>query len=356
MILRRCNFCSAPLSLAFVKSHSAKGKVQRLSDPGLFSNATSRQPSGAPRDVDKDLYDSSKDFCPSHTQSFTRVNATWQIIFTPPESMWSNFEKPPASSCEERCSNTQHMCLRKQKHGSELLTEQDFPIMPRCIEQKPRKHVLCVHRRHRAFPLLRTSEELPLVNTFIKVESVTTDPSCGTRSHTADCSHKHSLVKGGQAQTLCRLLTVSVSVSVLGSDSNFHGGKPCGTGTHTHLLHPPRDAILITSLRFNLSPLDQMVDVFILEGSDRAVAESGRLPCNVQSLRRGLSSLEPKTCGETQTELQISATLHIKRVHKSQGADKRRCPYGIETKAGSEVFTAAFNFVWERVEQNREEG
>ena len=43
--------------------------------------------------------------------------------------------------------------------------------------------------------------------------------------------------------------------------------------THSHtrahtLLHPPSDAILITSLRFDLSPLDQMADVFILEGEE----------------------------------------------------------------------------------------
>lgn len=39
--------------------------------------------------------------------------------------------------------------------------------------------------------------------------------------------------------------------------------------THTHTpLYPPSDAILITSLRFDLSPLDQMADVFILEGEE----------------------------------------------------------------------------------------
>lgn len=40
------------------------------------------------------------------------------------------------------------------------------------------------------------------------------------------------------------------------------------TLTHTPLLHPPSNAILITSLRFDLSPLDQMADVFILEGEE----------------------------------------------------------------------------------------
>lgn len=37
--------------------------------------------------------------------------------------------------------------------------------------------------------------------------------------------------------------------------------------THTPLLYPLSDAILITSLRFDLSPPDQMADVFILEGA-----------------------------------------------------------------------------------------
>lgn len=40
------------------------------------------------------------------------------------------------------------------------------------------------------------------------------------------------------------------------------------THIHTPLLHTPSDAILITSLRFDLSPLDQMADVFILEGEE----------------------------------------------------------------------------------------
>lgn len=44
-------------------------------------------------------------------------------------------------------------------------------------------------------------------------------------------------------------------------------------GSHAHIhthtpLYPPSDAILITSLRFDLSPLDQMADVFILEGEE----------------------------------------------------------------------------------------
>lgn len=38
--------------------------------------------------------------------------------------------------------------------------------------------------------------------------------------------------------------------------------------THSHILHPPSNAILINSLRFDLSPLDQMADVFILEGEE----------------------------------------------------------------------------------------
>lgn len=48
---------------------------------------------------------------------------------------------------------------------------------------------------------------------------------------------------------------------------NAHSGNR-HTHTHTPLLHPPSDAILITSLRFDLSPPDQMADVFILEGDE----------------------------------------------------------------------------------------
>lgn len=47
-----------------------------------------------------------------------------------------------------------------------------------------------------------------------------------------------------------------------------HAQQGSHAHTHTPLLHPPSDAILITSLRFDLSPLDQMADVFILEGEE----------------------------------------------------------------------------------------
>lgn len=64
------------------------------------------------------------------------------------------------------------------------------------------------------------------------------------------------------------------------------------TCTHTHtLLHPPGDAILITSPRFNLSPLDQMADVFIQEGEEmkptaqrRCTGRGGRVFCRMMKV------------------------------------------------------------------------